>query len=46
MNEYAALGVYHDMGTHDYMKNDKMKNDIYMMNEHQVSYYDTSSTTT
>jgi hypothetical protein len=27
-----ALGVYHSMGTHDYMKNDYMKNDIYMTN--------------
>ncbi len=48
--ENVALGVYHDTGTHDYMKNDNMKNDLYMTNDtlsiptskllRQVSYYD------
>jgi hypothetical protein len=37
---FLALGVYHDTAIHDYMKNDDMKNDIYMTN------YTSSSTTT
>jgi hypothetical protein len=41
-----ALGVYHDTATHDTMKNDNMKsgiistNDIYMINDMYVNYYD------
>jgi hypothetical protein len=31
-SDAAAPGVYHDKATHDYMKNDKMKNNIDMTN--------------